>query len=182
MGKSLGMIEFKTVSTGIFAADKMVKSADIKLIEAQVVCPGKYIALFEGSLSAIQAAVDVAKSECSQSMISSFVMGNPDSQLFPAIYGTTKVEKMSALGILETYDGATAIVAADEATKTADVNLIELRIAKGMCGKSYFTLTGEVSAVQASIENAKRVASTSGMYLDSKVIAGVDEQIAKSLI
>lgn len=182
MAKSLGMIEFKTVSSGVFAADKMVKSADIKMIEAQVVCPGKYIALFEGSLSAIQSAVDVVKTSCSQSMISTFVMGNPNPDLFPAIYGTTHVEKMQALGVLETYDGASAIVAADEAVKTAAVHLIELRIAKGMCGKSYFTLTGEIAAVEAAINRAKQSASESGMYLDSQVIAQVDPQISKSLL
>ena len=52
----------------------------------------------------------------------------------PAIYGTTQVEEISALGILETYDAASIIEAADQAAKTAIVDLIELRIAKGMCG------------------------------------------------
>ena len=45
MGKAIGMIEFKTVSAGITAADRMVKTADVELLEAQTVCPGKYIAL-----------------------------------------------------------------------------------------------------------------------------------------
>ena len=61
------------------------------------------------------------------------------------------------LGILETYDAASIIEAADQAAKTAIVDLIELRIAKGMCGKSYMLLTGEVSAVEASIERAKEL-------------------------
>ena len=49
------------------------------------------------------------------------------------------------------------IEAADQAAKTAIVDLIELRIAKGMCGKSYMLLTGEVSAVEASIQRAKEL-------------------------
>ena len=48
-----------------------------------------------------------------------------------------RVDEISALGILETYDAASIIEAADQAAKTAIVDLIELRIAKGMCGKSY---------------------------------------------
>ena len=67
--------------------------------------------------------------------IDSFVLGNPHESIFPAIYGTTQVEDVSALGILETYDAASIIEAADQAAKTAIVDLIELRIAKGMCGK-----------------------------------------------
>ncbi len=44
MHTAIGMIEFKTVSAGITAADQMVKTADVEIVEAQTVCPGKYIA------------------------------------------------------------------------------------------------------------------------------------------
>ena len=57
MSRAIGMIEFKTVSAGVTAADIMVKTASVELIEAQVVCPGKYIALITGDLSAVDAAV-----------------------------------------------------------------------------------------------------------------------------
>lgn len=63
------------------------------------------------------------------------------------------------------------IVAADEAAKTAIVDLIELRIARGMCGKSYMLLTGEVAAVEAATEKAKEAIKDRGMFLDSSVIA-----------
>ncbi len=88
-------------------------------------------------------------------LINSFVLGNPHKSIFPAIYGATKIEDVSALGIIETYDATSIIVAADEAAKTAIVDLIELRIARGMCGKSYLMLTGDVAAVEAAIERAK---------------------------
>ncbi len=68
------------------------------------------------------------------------------------------------------------------AAKTAIVDLIELRIAKGMCGKSYLILTGEVAAVEAAIEKAKQAVAKDGMYLDSSVIAHPDEQICRSIL
>ena len=178
MSKAIGMIEFKTVSAGITAADAMVKTADVELLEAQTVCPGKYIALITGSLSAVDAAVTTYEDKC----IDSFVLGNPHESLFPAMYGTTVIEDISALGILETYDAASIIVAADVAAKTAIVDLIELRIAKGMCGKSYLILTGEVAAVESAIEKAKQSVAGNGMYLDSSVIAHPDEQICRSIL
>lgn len=176
------MIEFKTVSTGVTAADLMVKTAAVELIEAQVVCPGKYIALITGDLSAVDAAVASAKNRYPEQLIDSFVLGNPHEGIFPAIYGTTHVEQVSSLGVLETFDAAAIIVAADVAAKTADVELIELRIAKGMCGKSYVYLCGEVSAVDAAIARAKESVAGSGMYLDSTVIAHPDDQIIKSIL
>ena len=117
-----------------------------------------------------------------EQLIDSFVLGNPHEGIFPAIYGTTHVEHISSLGILETFDAAAIIVAADVAAKTADVELIELRIAKGMCGKSYVFLCGEVSAVDAAISHARESVSGSGMYLDSTVIAHPDPQICKSIL
>lgn len=182
MSKALGMIEFKTVSAGVTAADSMVKTAQVELIEAQVVCPGKYIALITGDLSAVDAAVANARTQYGEQLIDSFVLGNPHEGIFPAIYGTTHVEHISSLGVLETFDAAAIIVAADVAAKTSDVELIELRIAKGMCGKSYVFLCGEVSAVEAAISRAKASVSEGGMFLDSTVIAHPDEQICKSIL
>lgn len=182
MSKALGMIEFKTVSSGVTAADKMVKAANVELVEGQVVCPGKYIALFQGDLSAVRAAMDIAETTDSNQLISTFVLGNPHEDIFPAIYGTTRVQNVQALGILESYDAASMVVAADVAAKTSLVHLIELRLAKGMCGKSYLTLTGEVAAVQAAVEKARASIGDQGMYLDSSVIAQPDPQICKSIL
>lgn len=182
MPKAIGMIEFNTVASGITAADHMVKTAEVDVIEAQTVCPGKYIALITGDLSAVKAAVDAAKKIRSESVIDSFVLGNPDPAIFPAIYGTVQIQHPDALGIFETYDVSTMIVAADAAAKTAIVQLVELRLAKGMCGKSYMLLTGEVAACEAAIAKAKETIKDSGMFLDASVIAHLDEKLWKTIL
>lgn len=182
MSKAIGMIEYKTVSSGIKACDLMVKTADVDIIEAQTVCPGKYIAIIEGSISAVTAAADACKTLYPENLIDSFVLGNPHGSIFPAIYGSAEIEEINALGVLETYDAAAIIVAADAAAKTAIVDLIELRIAKGMCGKSYMLITGEVAAVAAAIESAQESAGGSGMFLDSSVIARPDKKLIETLI
>ena len=182
MSKAIGMIEYKTVSSGVVAADAMVKTSNVSVIEAQTVCPGKYIVIITGDLSAVDAAVNTARIQHGEHLISSFVLGNPHESIFPAIYGTTEIEDVSALGVLETFDAASMIVAADEAAKTAIVDLIELRLARGMCGKSYMFITGEVAAVQAALERAKMTVAKNGMYLDSSVIAHPDAQIRKAIL
>ena len=119
MSKAIGMVEYKTVSAGVVAADAMVKTSEVSIIEAQTVCPGKYIVIISGDLSAVNAAVETAKTLHEKHLINSFVLGNPHESIFPAIYGAAKIEEVSALGIMETYDATTIIVAADEAAKTA---------------------------------------------------------------
>lgn len=179
MAKAIGMVEITTVSTGFTAADEMAKAADVEILQAEVTCPGKFVVLVTGELSAVRASVDRADSRYADKVIDTFVLGNPHEQIFPAIYGTVQPEKIDALGILETYDVAALIVAADMAAKTALVELIELRLAKGMCGKSYMTITGSVSAVTAAIERAKDEAGGKGMFLDSSVIARPSEKLLK---
>lgn len=181
MAKAIAVSEYKTVSAGVVAADAMVKAADVDIIEAATVCPGKYIIIITGELSAVKAAAEAAKAGSSQH-IGTFTLGNPHESLFTAIYGTVEVESLRALGVLETYDVASMLVAADNAAKTADVQLIEMRLARGMCGKSYLMLTGEVAAVQAAIDRARQTAEQEGMYLDSSVIARPDAKILSSIL
>lgn len=181
MAKAIAVSEYKTVSAGVVAADAMVKAADVDIIEAATVCPGKYIIIITGELSGVRAAVDAAKNG-SEQHIGSFVLGNPHEGLFKAIYGTADVKELNALGVLETYDVASMLVAADNAAKTSEVELMEIRLARGMCGKSYMMLTGEVAAVQAAIERAKATAANEGMYLDSSVIARPDAKLLRSII
>lgn len=182
MSKAIGMVEYNTVSTGVAAADLLVKTSDVEIIEAQTVCPGKYIVIITGELSAVRASVDASKAQFGTKLIDSFVLGNPSESIFPAIYGTTVIDNPSALGVLETFDASAIIVAADEAAKTANVELIELRVARGMCGKSYMMITGEVAAVTAALEKAKASADKGGMFLDSSVIANPDKKLWNTII
>ena len=176
------MVEYKTVSSGMRVADRMVKTAEVELLQADTVCPGKFIVLISGDLSAVRAAVDSAVALDSEQLIDSFVLGNPHDSIFSALYGATDVGEPNALGVLETFSAAAAIVAADTAAKTAMVDLIELRLARGMCGKSYMLITGEIAAVEAAINKAKQDAGDDGMFLDSSVSPNPDRKLWQNIL
>ncbi len=181
MKKALGMIEFKTVASGITATDIMLKTADVEVISAGPVCPGKYLATISGELSAVKAAIEAAEKYNPVMLVDKFLLGNPHESVQPAICGALEVKNKGAIGILETFTAASAVVAADTAAKTALVDLIEVRLAKGMCGKSYVILTGSVSSVTAAIERAK-AGTENGVFLDSSIIAGPDERLWESIL
>ena len=179
--KAIGMVEYKTVSTGIKAADLIVKTADVELIQAQTVCPGKFIILFTGDLSAIRVSVDAAQNTYPESLIDSFVLGNPHESLFKALTCTAEIDNVQALGVIETF-GASAIVAADHAAKTAEVTVFEIRVARGMCGKSYVLLTGSVAAVTEAVESSVALIKEEGLMLDYAVIPSPSKEFVKTLI
>ena len=51
-----------------------------------------------------------------------------------------------------------------------------------MCGKSYFLLTGDVAAVEAAIEKAKKALDETGMLLDASVIPNPDKRLWESIL
>ena len=181
MKKALGMIEFKTVASGITATDIMLKTADVEVVQANPVCPGKYLATIIGEISAVKAAIEAAERYRPEMLIDKVLLGNPHETVQPAICGAVEIEQKGAIGIIETYTAASAVVAADTAAKTALVELVEIRLAKGMCGKSYVILTGSVSAVTAAVERAK-AGMEDGVFLDSSVIAGPDARLWESIL
>ena len=181
MKKALGMIEFKTVASGITAPDILLKTADIEVVQAGPVCPGKYIATIAGEISAVKASIEAAERYNSAMLIDKFLLGAPHETVQPAICGALERKNKGAVGIIETFTAASAVVAADTAAKTALVELIEVRLAKGMCGKSYVILTGSVSAVTAAIDKAK-AGVEDGLLLDTSVIAGPDERLWESIL
>lgn len=182
LNKAIGMVEYQTVSAGITAADLMIKTANIEILQSSVVCPGKYVTLISGELSAISAAIDAAKVQLGDRLTDSFVLGNPHDDIFPAIYGGAPVENAKALGILETFSAPAIIVAADTAAKTSEVSLIELRIARGMGGKSFMLLTGDVAAVSAAIDAAKARVGEEGLLLDCSVIPNPDKSLWANIL
>lgn len=86
---------------------------------------------------------------------------------------------MTALGFIETLGLLPAIEAADAMLKAADVRLVDKSLASG--GLVTITVTGEVAAVQASVDaGAASVGRIYGATLVSKhVIARPDAELSK---
>ena len=58
MSKAIGMIEFKTIATGITAADAMVKAANVVLIGSEKIGSGLVSVMVRGDVGAVKAAVE----------------------------------------------------------------------------------------------------------------------------
>lgn len=182
MKNSIGLVEFKSISKGIYTADAMLKSAGIELIQATSLCPGKYVVVIGGELSAVQSAVDRAKNEAEDYIIDCFVIGNIEEQIFPALMGTTDIEIKNAIGIIETFTAASAIESADTATKAAIVQLVEVRLARGMGGKCFVLLTGRIADVKAAVEAGAKKAEEQGLLVNKEVIANPHMELWQKIL
>ncbi len=179
---SIGLIEVKNISRGIKITDEMLKSAGISLIQSGAVCPGKYVTIIGGELSSIQAAVERAELIAEDALIDKFVIGNLGEKVFEAMCGTATVKEKKALGIIETFTAASAIEAADAAVKAAVVSLIEVRVARGMGGKCFVSMTGNVADVTAAVEAGARIAANTGVLINTEVIANPHPELWEAVL
>ena len=59
---------------------------------------------------------------------------------------------------------------------------LEIRVARGMCGKSYVLLTGSVAAVTEAVESSVALIKEEGLMLDYAVIPSPSKEFVKTLI
>jgi len=167
--QAVGIVEFKKITSGIVAADAMCKAAAVEIITAQAICPGKYLILVAGDVGAVNSAVAAAAAVTQESdRVASFVIPNLQPGVIPALKRQGAPKTLRALGGLECYSVAAAIVAADAAVKCAPVTLIEVRLARFMGGKAVVTLTGDVEAVTLAIGAGR--GAVPGKVIDSFVL------------
>ncbi|MBP2649310.1 MAG: microcompartment protein [Firmicutes bacterium] len=182
MKAAIGLLELKNVVKGIQVADSMLKAANVELIFAQPLCPGKYVVMVSGDVGAVQSAVRTGKSIGQEAVVDEFVLPNIHPNVFPAISGCSEIKTLNALGVIESYSVASAIIAADAAVKAAAVQLIEVRLARGMGGKSVVLLTGDVGAVTAAIRTGSEVIKDSGFLVDQIVIAAPHKNLRAAIM
>ncbi|MCD8300415.1 MAG: BMC domain-containing protein [Clostridiales bacterium] len=178
---AIGMNELMSIPTGMEACDAMLKAAEVELVSAGCVCAGKYYIVVTGDVAAVQSSVQAGARVSDNLLVDSLVIPNVDPQVAPAISACTMVDRLDALGIMETYSLCAAVHAADAASKAADVDLLEVRLGRGLGGKSFILLTGEVAAVRSSIEAAEALPETQGLMAKSVVIPSPHPDMLKAI-
>jgi microcompartment protein CcmL/EutN len=181
MANAIGIVEFTSISRGIFSSDQMVKVSDVEIVTASSTCPGKYIAIVTGDVESVKESVSVGEKTADEFWIDSIIIPNVSPLVFPAITGATMPEKVQALGVIEAFSIANMVVAADKILKSASLEPIELRLGTGLGGKSYFTFTGNVGAVEVGIEAGKAEMEEKGLLVNAEVIPSPSDRLIQTL-
>lgn len=182
MQNTIGLIELNSIAKGIEAADIMVKAAEVQLVFSKPVCPGKFIILVFGDVASVNASVKAGCEKGGRYVVDRMLLPNAHPQLVPAICAVSKVEQVDAVGVMEFFSIAGAVTAADYAAKAGLVQLIEVRLGIGIGGKSFVTLTGDVSSVREAVAAGIKTAEESGMLVESSVIPSPCREVFNNLL
>jgi microcompartment protein CcmL/EutN len=177
---AIGVIELNSLARGAVVTDVMTKRAPVRIMESHPICPGKFLIMVAGMVDDVREAMEAGQHYGGYTMTDAVLIENLHPQVLPAIQGATPVPQITSVGILEAFASPACIVAADAACKAAKIMMIEIRLANGLGGKAFFTLTGELHDVEAAIE-AGVGAVESGLLLRTEIIAAPHEQLKPTL-
>jgi len=168
--EAIAIIETISIAVGIEITDAMAKMASVEVLESTAICPGKYMVLVAGGVSEVEASLTRGMEIGGDVVADTLLIPHVHRDVFPAILGAVDVDMLEALGVVETFTVASSILAADAAAKAARVRILEVRVAKGLGGKGFFTMTGEVHEVEAAMEAALEVVRRAGTLVRSVII------------
>lgn len=170
MHSALAAFETSSIAQGHVVADALVKTAEVELIEAAMVSPGKFWVMIGGELGAVRAAWARGREVAGESLLDQFMIPQLHEMVLPALRGTVISVDHDALGVIETVTAASAILAADQAAKGADVLIRDVRLANGIGGKGVVLLSGAVGDVEAAIAAGEASARKAGLLARAVVI------------
>ncbi len=205
---ALGLIEVYSFTTALCVADLMAKSADVKVIAfdrnrpfaPDAPAPLIIIVKVEGSVAAVQAAIDAGKQYAvsKKKYIVSHIIPRPDEDAEKMAYlmdinkdkFNTKLPKSmkgveadnigfgKAVGIIEISGFTASVVALDAMCKAADVKLLHK---EERLGGRLVTLVvaGTVSAIKAALEHGEKTASPVGEVYGNECIASPHPELLK---
>jgi len=177
MNVAVAAVETSSIAQGTVVGDAMVKTAEVTLLQACTISPGKYWILVGGEVATVRAAWRRGLDVAAETLLDSFFIPQLHEGVLPALAGTVGPAEHDALGVIETLTAAAAIVSADHAAKAAAVSLRDVRLANGLGGKGVVFLSGDVSNVQAAVEAGRAEALRRGLLTRSVVVPRLDPQM-----
>ena len=179
---AIGCLETSSIARGVEAADAMLKAAQVRLLACNPVCPGKYVVLVGGMVAEVAAAVRAGETVAADTLTDAIVIPNVHPQVLEAFSAATEPEKVEAIGMIETFSIPSAVLAGDQAVKSARVDLLEIRLARALGGKAYVLFTGEVAAVQAALEAGAKAGAQNGLLLGTTLIPSPHPDLVQKLL
>jgi len=182
-GPCIGMLELCSIARGVETADAILKQADVELLFSTPVQPGKYVMLFTGSVQDVGSSLQCGAELAGGDLVDRLHIQHVHPQIEAGLRrrGGVINGDLDAIGVVETKTVSSSILGADLALKTATVDLFDLRIANGLGGKSFFSLTGEVSDVRSAVAAGAGLAESKGELAREVVIPRPHPDLARYL-
>lgn len=155
MTKSIGGIEFRSLSKGIEVSDLMVKKSYVTILMSKPICPGKFLVIISGDSEEVYEAINTGRNSGDSFISDTFLINGVDERIIGFLKGKREKPKtIEALGTFETTNVSMGLVALDKTLKFSNVDILKINMAFGIGGKLLFVISGSVSDVEEGIKEA----------------------------
>lgn len=160
----------------------MAKRAEVTVLHAEPVSPGKFWIALTGSEAEVEEALCAGIERADTNVLDSVLLPFAHPAVLSALAnGVSLRTPEGSLGVLELDTLCAAIRATDAALKCADVSLVDLHLARGVGGKGYLVIAGELADVEASLDAAVDAAGELRV-VGRELMARPDESVARATV
>ncbi len=165
---ALAILELTSIARGVQCADAIVKKAPVRILQNHPISPGKFLIVFDGGVAEVDESRRAGLEVAGAALVDRLFLPQAHEPRAPLLAGTRPAGPATdAVAIVETLSATAAVLAADAAAKAADVRLLDLRLGQGLGGKGFFTMTGDLESIEASVAAAQGV-------VDAGLVVGVE--------
>lgn len=176
-GPALGVLELASIARGYVALDAASKRAEVIVVRSEPITPGKYWLALSGGEAEVEEALEAAIRAAGSSKLDSVLLAYVHEDVANAVlHGAVDKRSLDSVGAIEVSSISSAIRAADAALKAAQVSLVDLHLARGIGGKGYVILTGDLSDVDAAVDAGVAAAGESWL-VGREVIANPESSV-----
>lgn len=182
MNKSIGALEFRSISKGIEVSNEIIKKSEVEIIFFKTICPGKFLVIVTGDEGEVDEAIMYGETIGEGTIVDSFrvhAVSTPIIEAFRNKYSSKEVA--GALGIMETSKVCAGIKALDKALKSSDIKLVKMQLAFGIGGKLVYIVTGTLSSIEYGLREGKEVL-TKSEHANISIIPSPSRDMTKHLL
>jgi len=178
---ALALIELNSIPVGILTADSMLKEAPVAVLKSGTVHNGKYLILIGGSVASVGMAFAKGMSRGQDHLLDAAFLPDIHESVYQACLGKRMTCGSEALSVMEVATVAAILQSSDAAMKGAEVELVELRLADDLGGKSIAIYAGKVEDVEMAINLSERAIENPEHILSQSILPRVDSELAKQI-
>lgn len=155
---ALALYELDSVALGLAALDALVKRAPVRVLEANLVEPGRFLLLFCGGVAEVQESAQALRERAEGGVVDSILLPMVHPAVLAGLRGAQDHQgELDTIGVVEGSWIAGTLEACDRALKEADVRLAGLRVAGGLGGRAFFVVHGAQHDVEAALDAGRGV-------------------------
>lgn len=179
---NISSIELSSIASGYQVINNMYNNAEITLIKAELVEPGKFLIISYGDEANINEAHKAGITVSGGHLLDSELIYNIDNQVIETIDAFNTHVDIDSIGLVETTSCTSTLYCANKIKKELDVELLLIKLKAPLNGKGFFMFSGRLSEVEVALETSITYLSKKNCLYSSELIPNPTKELISMIL